>query len=181
MCSGILNIRKLLNTFYFKLKTNTLNKEYMENKKFYEAFVAQVKKELSDFAQKQKDLKKSRKLQQNLSWSQIYDIEESLSYNKEQITKILFYYTWLKHSKRYWANRDVNSFKDYYAKYRTMLSDSYDPELWNQEQYWRKDGLTYGECEENKLKDFVNDVLDEIEIERPEDNHYYYTAFLKTL
>lgn len=148
----------------------------MENKKFYEAFVAGIKKELSNYAQKQKDLKKLRKLENRPKDRSLSDIQDAIMcINRPIISTTLFYYTWLKHSKKYWANRNVYSLKDYYQKYSNCKFD------WDKPCHWRVD-MTIGDYYIERLKNWVDKTLydDNFEdVEYPDSDEWFKEAFLK--
>lgn len=97
----------------------------MENKEFRNALVAAIKNELKDFTQVQRDLKKSRKLEFRPKDKSLQDICDEIDNNASKISQLIFYYRWIKHGLKYWANRDVHCLKDF------MIKMNHD------EQYWK--------------------------------------------
>lgn len=147
----------------------------MENKDFKNALLAGIKKELIDFTQVQKDLKKSRKLEFRPKDRSLQSICDEISNNAYKISVILFYYTWLKHSKKYWANRNINSFWEYYCAPNNPIG-RYDIDQKDKTCYWiRQDqarGATYsnyGEYVQWLLTQFIKDKIIEYELDFNED------------
>ena len=85
----------------------------MENKEFKNALIAAIKQELKDYTQIQKDLKKSRKEQYRPKGKYLQDIVDEINSNASKIQTLIFYYRWIKHGLKYWANRDIHNFKEY--------------------------------------------------------------------
>ena len=143
----------------------------MENKEFRNAFIAAVKDELKNFAQIQKDLKKSRKLEFRPKDKSLQSICDEIKRNACKIHRILFYYVWLKHGKKYWANRDIDSYWTYYtSKYNDLSSypDTYkDKTCWWIENDHKngKPYTTYGEYAEYELVGFIRVKASEYELD----------------
>lgn len=131
----------------------------MENEEFLNALLANMKKELKDFAQIQKNLKKSRKLKFRPKVKSLQSICDEIDNNAYLITELLFYYVWLNHSKKYWINRNIDS----YWKYNSSDYNSlcyYSESLENDPAWWinsEKGGVyaTYGEYVKRLFAKFI--------------------------
>ena len=100
----------------------------MENKDFKNALLAAIKNELKDFTQVQKDLRKSRKQEFRPQNKCLQDICDEINNNASKISTLIYYYRWIKHGLKYWANRDIHDFKEF----RFLRSDDkgFDTEDW---------------------------------------------------
>ena len=141
----------------------------MENKEF---LLESIKNQLKDFAQVQRNLKKSRKLEFRPKDRSLQSIVDEIRNNAYKIQHILFYYTWLKHSKKYWANRGIDSYWKYYCSAYNTFS-SYPESYGNDTTWWitqdHKNGkpfATYGEYVEYRLYEFIEDKIKEYNINK---------------
>lgn len=89
----------------------------MENKELYNILVKNIKNELSDFAQVQRNLKKSRKLEFRPKDKSLQSICDEINSNRWAISVLLYYYRWIRHGLKYWANYNVKDFWDYQNPY----------------------------------------------------------------
>ena len=94
----------------------------MENKEFRNALVNVMKAEIAQLANEQKEQKKTRKLANRPKEKSLQDIVNEINNRAYKISILLYNYCWIKHGLKYWANRNVQSYKDYYK--------DYDPEDW---------------------------------------------------
>ena len=85
----------------------------MENKEIRNLLVNGIKNELRDFAQVQKDLKKSRKLEFRPKDRSLQSICDEISNNRYKISLLIYYYRWIRHGLKYWANRNIHDFWEY--------------------------------------------------------------------
>lgn len=144
----------------------------MENKNFTNALLEAIKNELKDFTQIQRNLKKLRKLEFRPKDRSLQSICDEIGNNGYKIQYILFYYTWLKHGKKYWANRGIDSYWKYYCSaYNTLggYPESYE----NDTTWWitrdhdnGKPYATYGEYAEYCLSKFIEDKIKEYNINK---------------
>ena len=142
----------------------------MENKEFRNAFIAAVKNELKDFTQVQKDLKKSRKQEFRPQNKCLQDICDEINNNASKISTLIYYYRWIKHGLKYWANRDVHSFKDYYKD----GPDYWFIKNWNKLiEYGDNKGKTHGEVIIENNKNFYKKKCQEYNIECSDENLNY--------
>ena len=86
----------------------------MENKEFRNALVNAMKNEIAQLANDQREQKKTRKLANRPKEKSLQDIVHEIHYRAYKINFLLYYYRWIRHGLKYWANRNVHSFKEYY-------------------------------------------------------------------
>ena len=142
----------------------------MENKDFRNALLAAIKNELKDFTQVQKDLKKSRKQEFRPQNKCLQDICDEINNNASKISTLIYYYRWIKHGLKYWANRDVHSFKDYYKD----GPDYWFIKNWNKLiEYGDNKGKTHGEVIIESTKNFYKKKCQEYNIECSDENLNY--------
>ena len=101
------------------------NKEFNEIKtfkSFRNALVNAMKVEIAQLANEQREQKKTRKLANRPKGKSLGDIVEEINNRAYKINILLYNYRWIKHGLKYWANRGVQSYKDY--------SKDNDPESW---------------------------------------------------
>ena len=101
------------------------NKEFNEIKtfkSFRNALVSSMKVEIAQLANEQREQKKTRKLANRPKGKSLGDIVEEINNRAYKINILLYNYRWIKHGLKYWANRGVQSYKDY--------SKDNDPESW---------------------------------------------------
>ena len=101
------------------------NKEFNEIKtfkSFRNALVSAMKAEIAQLANEQREQKKTRKLANRPKGKGLGDIVEEINNRAYKINILLYNYRWIKHGLKYWANRGVQSYKDYYK--------DNDPEFW---------------------------------------------------
>lgn len=89
----------------------------MENKELYNILFKNIKNELSDFAQVQRNLKKSRKLEFRPKDKSLQSICDEINSNRWTISVLLYYYRWIRHGLKYWANYNVKDFWEYQNPY----------------------------------------------------------------
>ena len=140
----------------------------MENKEFRNALVNAMKVEIAQLANEQREQKKTRKLANRPKEKSLQDIVEKIKYRAYKIFNLLYYYRWIRHGLKYWANRNVHSFKDYYK--------DDDPESWfikNWDkliEYGDNKGKTHGEVIIGNSKNFYKKKCEEYSIEYSDEN-----------
>ena len=149
----------------------------MENKEFRNALIAAIKNELKDFTQVQRDLKKSRKEQYRPKDKSLQDIVDEINNNASKIFTLIFYYRWIKHGLKYWANRDIHNFKEY--KFIKSDSHGFDENDWFYKN-WNTiidfgihEGMTHGELMMQYSKTYYINKCKEYNIEISEANINY--------
>jgi len=143
----------------------------MENKEFRNALVNAMKSEIAQLANEQIEQKKTRKLTNRPKEKSLQDIVDEIKIRAYKITNILYYYRWIRHGLKYWANRDVQSFKDYYKD-----NDSEDWFIKNWDkliEYGDNKGKTHGEVIIESTKNFYKKKCQEYNIEYSEQNLDY--------
>lgn len=99
------------------------NKEFNEIKtfkSFRNALVNAMKAEIAQLANEQREQKKTRKLANRPKDKSLGDIVEEIHNRAYKINNLLYHYRWVKHGLKYWANRDIHSFKEYYKSRDTL-------------------------------------------------------------
>ena len=76
-----------------------------------------MKAEIAQLANEQREQKKTRKLANRPKGKSLGDIVEEINNRVCKINILLYNYRWIKHGLKYWANRGVQSYKDYYKYY----------------------------------------------------------------
>ena len=143
----------------------------MENKEFRNALVNAMKLEIAQLANEQKEQKKTRKLANRPKEKSLQSIVNEINNRAYKIFNLLYYYRWIKHGLKYWANRNVHSFKEYYK-------DS-DPESWfikNWDkliEYGDNKGKTHGEVIIENTKNSYKKKCQEYNIECSDENLNY--------
>jgi len=139
----------------------------MENKEFRTALVNAMKAEIAQLGNEQREQKKTRKLANRPDGKSLQDIADEIKHRAYKITNLLYYYRWIKHGLKYWANRDVHSFKDYY---------NLDPEDWfikNWDkliEYGDNKGKTHGEVIIHSTMNYYKKKCQEYNIECSDEN-----------
>lgn len=140
----------------------------MENKEFRNALVNAMKAEIAQLANEQREQKKTRKLANRPKEKSLQDIVDEINNRAYKIFNLLYYYRWIRHGLKYWANRNVHSFKDYYK--------DDDPESWfikNWDkliEYGDNKGKTHGEVIIENSKNFYKKKCEEYNIEYSDEN-----------
>ena len=143
----------------------------MENKEFRNALVNAMKAEIAQLANEQREQKKTRKLTNRPEGKSLQDIVDEINNRAYKIYNLLYYYRWIKHGLKYWANRDVHSFKDYYK--------DDDPESWFAKswdkliEYGDNKGKTHGEVIIENTKNSYKKKCQEYNIECSDENLNY--------
>lgn len=89
----------------------------MESKEFRNALVNAMKAEIAQLANEQREQKKTRKLANRPKEKSLRDIVKEINNRTRKINILLYNYRLIKHGLKYWANRGVRSYKDYYKDY----------------------------------------------------------------
>ena len=143
----------------------------MENKEFRNALVSAMKDEIAQLANEQKKQKKTRKLTNRPKEKSLQDIVNEINNRAYKIYNLLYYYRWIKHGLKYWANRDVHSFKDYY---KDDDSESWFAKSWDKLiEYGDNKGKTHGEVIIENTKNSYKKKCQEYNIECSDENLNY--------
>jgi len=141
----------------------------MENKEIRNLLVENIKKELVDFTQIQKDLKKSRKLEFRPKDKSLQSIVDEIINNRYKISLLIYYYRWLKHGLKYWAKQNVNDFWDYQCNPISYIPNGRYPESYrNKEVYW-KTNCNYEQYIKDQFENYIRDLIGKYQIELSND------------
>ena len=143
----------------------------MENKqigfrKFRQLLLDGMRMEIAQLANEQREQKKTRKLANRPERKSLRDIVEEINNRAYKINILLYNYRWIKHGLKYWANRGVQSYKDYYK--------DDDPEDWfikNWDkviEYGSNKGKTHGDVIIHNAMNYYKKKCKEYNIECPE-------------
>lgn len=147
------------------------NKEFNEIKtfkSFRNALVNAMKAEIAQLGNEQREQKKTRKLVNRPKEKSLQDIVDEICNRAYKITNILYYYRWIRHGLKYWVNRNVHSFKEYYA-----LNDpnSWFTKNWDKTiEYGDNKGKTHGEAIIESTKNYYKQCCQEYNIEYSDEN-----------
>ena len=139
----------------------------MENKEFRNALINAMKSEIAQLAIEQREQKKTRKLANRPKEKSLQDIVHEIKIRAYKITNLLYYYRWIKHGLKYWANRNVHSFKDYYKD----GPDYWFIENWDKLiEYGDNKGKTHGEVIIHSVMNYYKKKCQEYNIECSDEN-----------
>lgn len=130
----------------------------MENKELRNILVNNIKNELKDFAQIQKELKKSRKLEFRPKDKSLQSICDEIEKNRHKIIELLSYYLWIKHGLKYWNNRDVHDYWDYLCYFKNPTG--HYPDSYRDKITWFTGKLTYNEYFKEKFYENISKLLE---------------------
>lgn len=91
----------------------------MENKKLDYRHVRQylldvMKNEIAQLGIEQREQKKTRKLANRPEGKSLQSIVDEISERRDKITHLIWLYRWIRHGKKYWANRNIYSWEEYF-------------------------------------------------------------------
>lgn len=148
----------------------------MENKDFRNALIAIMKEELAQLATKQREQKKTRKLANRPEGKSLQSIVDEISDRRDKITHLIWIYRFIRHGRKYWENRDRNSWEEYFYN---------KPE--NNHWYWdhRNEPGRIGRAKEYILDQYEQyfDILHDDLLEKNKINFYddFYSDFVEYL
>jgi len=143
----------------------------MENKEFRNALVNAMKAEIAQLANEQKEQKKTRKLANRPKEKSLQDIVDEINNRAYKINVLLYNYRWIKHCLKYWANRGVQSYKDYY-NYPVNNEDWFVKHWDNVIEYGSNKGKTHGDVIIHNAMNYYKKKCEEYDIECPEVHLY---------
>ena len=100
----------------------------------------------------------------------LQDIVNEINNRAYKIAILLYYYRWIRHGLKYWANRDVQSFKDYYKDF--WYVKNWDEQI----KYGDNKGKTHGEVIIENTKNSYKKKCQEYNIECSEQNLDYIVS-----
>ena len=137
----------------------------MENKEIRNILVENIKKELKDFAQTQRELKKSRKLEFRPKDRSLQNIVDEIANNRFKISLLIYHYRWLKHGLKYWAKQDIHDYWEYQCQ---KPDGGYVISCRNQKVCWDNNidnYITYEEHMKTLFENYILDLLEKYKIE----------------
>lgn len=137
----------------------------MENKELRNILVENIKNELKDFAQIQKELKKSRKLEFRPKDRTLQGIVDEIKDNRYKISLLLYYYRWIKHGLKYWANHDVKDFWSYQCSNISNNPNGGYPNTYRYQSAWWWKNKTYEDYIEDQFYNYFIELIDKYKIE----------------
>lgn len=143
----------------------------MENKEFRNALVSAMKAEIAQLANEQREQKKTRKLANRPKGKSLWDIVEEINDRAYKINVLLYNYRWIRHGLKYWANKDVHSYKDYY-NYPVNDEDWFVKHWDNVIEYGSNKGKTHGDVIIHNTMNYYKKKCEEYNIECPEVHLY---------
>jgi hypothetical protein len=145
----------------------------MENKnlgfrKFRQLLLDGMRMEIAQLANEQREQKKTRKLANRPEGKSLQSIVDEISNRAYKIHNLLYYYRWIRHGLKYWSNRNVQSFKDYYAfsDPNSWFAKNWDTII----EYGPNEGKTHGEVIIEITKNFYKRKCQEYNIECSDEN-----------
>lgn len=144
----------------------------MENKEFRNALVNAMKAEIAQLTNEQREQKKTRKLANRPKEKSLGDIVEEINDRAYNISILLYNYCWIKHGLKYWANRGVQSYKNYYKYYyKVDDKESWFIKNWDKVmEYVSPKGRTHGDIIIHNAMMYYNDKCKAYNIECTEMN-----------
>jgi len=148
------------------------NKEFNEIKtfkSFRNALVNAMKNEIAQLANEQREQKKTRKLANRPEEKSLQSIVDEISNRAWKITNLLYYYRWIRHGLKYWSNRNVHSFKEYYNY--PINDQEWFVKHWDKIiEYGDNKGKTHGEVIIENTKNSYKRKCQEYNIECSDEN-----------
>lgn len=137
----------------------------MENKEFRNILVENIKNELKDFAQIQKNLKKSRKIEFRPKNKSLQSIVDEITNNRLKISLLLYYYRWIRHGFKYWSNRNVNDFWDYQHPEISNNPNGGYPDTHRLNTVWWDKTKTYEGYVKDQFYNYIIELINKYKIE----------------
>ena len=154
----------------------------MENKEFKNALVNAMKTEIAQLANEQREQKKTRKLTNRPKEKSLRDIVKEINNRACKINILLYNYRWIKHGLKYWANRGVRSYKDYYKDYyKNNDTASWFSKNWDKIiDYGCNKGKTHGDVIISNTINYYKKKCKEYNIECQEEYLYKIITMIMT-
>lgn len=143
------------------------------------SLVNSIKNELSDFTQIQKDLKKSRKLEFRPKDRTLQSIVDEIKDNRYKISLLLYYYRWIRHGLKYWANRDIKDFWSYqHSNISNNPNSGYPDTNRYQTTWWYNNNKTYEEYVEDQFYNYFIELINKYKIELTQEEKDNFIKYL---
>ena len=151
----------------------------MENKEIRKILVENIKNELSDFAQVQRNLKKSRKLEFRQKDRTLQCIVDEIKDNRYKISLLLYYYRWIRHGLKYWTNYDVKDFWNYqHSNISNNPNGGYPDTNRYQATWWWHNNKTYEDYVEDLFYNYFIELINKYKIELTQEEKDNFIEYL---
>ena len=137
----------------------------MENKELRNLLITNIKNELKDFAQVQRNLKKSRKLEFRPKDKSLQSICDEINENRWTISVLLYYYRWIRHGLKYWTNQDVKDFWDYQHSEVSNNPNGGYSDAHRYKAAWWYSNKTFEEYVKDKFYNYFIELINKYKIE----------------
>lgn len=128
-----------------------------------------IKNELKDFAQIQRELKKSRKLEFRPKDKSLQSICDEISSNSYKISLLIYYYRWIRHGLKYWSNRDIHDFWEYQKSKEYNPNGGYADSTRYQKVWWSREKgsitSTYEDYVKGQFEQWILNLIEKNHIE----------------
>ena len=148
----------------------------MENKELRNILLENMKNELSDFAQVQRNLKKSRKLEFRPKDRTLQGIVDEINSNRWEISVLLYYYRWIRHGLKYWTNRDVKDFWDYQHPNISNNPNGGYPDTHRYQATWNN--KTFEEYVKDQFYNYFIELINKYKIELTQEEKDNFIKYL---
>lgn len=154
----------------------------MENKEFRNVLVNAMKAEIAQLTNEQREQKKTRKLANRPKEKSLRCIVKEINNRARKINILLYNYRWIKHGLKYWANRSMQSYKDYYKNYYkdndtvSWFSKNWDKLI----DYGCNKGKTHGDVIIHNTINYYKKKCEEYNIECQEEYLYKIITIIMT-
>lgn len=150
----------------------------MENKELRNILLENMKNELKDFAQVQRNLKKSRKLEFRPKDKSLQSICDEINSNRWNISVLFYYYRWIRHGLKYWANRDVKDFWDYQHPNISNNPNGGYPDTHRYQAAWWYSNKTLEEYVKDQFYNYFIELIDKYKIELTQEEKNNFIKYL---
>lgn len=150
----------------------------MENKEIRNLLINSIKNELKDFAQIQKELKKSRKLEFRPKDKSLQSICDEINSNRWTISVLLYYYRWIRHGLKYWTNRDVKDFWDYQHPNISNNPNGGYPDTHRCQSLWWYKNKTVEEYVKDQFYNYFIELIDKYKIKLTQEEKDDFIKYL---
>lgn len=150
----------------------------MENKELRNILLENMKNELSDFAQVQRSLKKSRKLEFRPKDRTLQGIVDEINSNRWNISVLLYYYRWIRHGLKYWANRDVKDFWNYQHPNISNNPNGGYPDTHRYQTTWWNNNKTLEEYVKDQFYNYFIELINKYKIELTQEEKDNFIKYL---
>ena len=150
----------------------------MENKELRNILLENMKNELKDFAQVQRNLKKSRKLEFRPKDKSLQSICDEINSNRWEISILLYYYRWIRHGLKYWANHNVKEFWDYQHPNISNNPNGGYPDTHRYQTTWWNNNKNLEEYVKDQFYNYFIELINKYKIELTQEEKDNFIKYL---